>query len=87
MSWIEELDQYGDNFLIDELAWHLEEGRVPASVSMERSPARTGVVFHFMGGGSEFLAIPERALDDHWRDAQDISCKFSELRGLRYETS
>lgn len=87
MSWIEELDQYGDNFLIDELAWHLEEGRVPASVSMERSPARTGVVFHFMGGGSEFLAIPEQALDDHWRDAQDISRKFSELRGLRYETS
>lgn len=87
MSWIEKLDHYGANFLIDELVWHLKEGRVPASVSMESSPVRTGVVFHFVDGGTAFLTVPERALDDHWREAQDISSKFNELRGLRFEAS
>lgn len=87
MSWIEELDKYGQNFLIDELVWHLEKGRMPVSILMECSTGRTGIVFHFESAEPAFLSVPERMLHGHWREAQEILSEFGELRYLRYMSS
>ena len=46
MTWIDELDKYGENVLIDELVFHLENGREIISVAkIDDSVAGPGYMF------------------------------------------
>ena len=84
MDWIERLDEDGWNFVIDELAWHLREGRSPVSVHRARAPA-TGVEFRFEVEPPVFLPIPNALLEEHWDTALKIASSFPELKNVLFQ--
>ncbi len=47
MDWIEELDKNGYNILIDELVWHLEQGRTPTAIVKCSKNNTYGFEFYF----------------------------------------
>ena len=57
MSWISELDKYGYNFLIDELVWHVEQGRIPLSVQLIDDSEHSGYEFSFLELEPMFLKV------------------------------
>ena len=87
MSWIEELDKHGHNILIDELVWHLEEGRKPVSVSIISDESGPGYEFKFSDGGASFLKVNPAAIHASWSEAKRIAGLFSQLQELRFENS
>lgn len=87
MNWIEELDKHGHNFLIDELVWHIEEGRNPVSVCLISQASKSGFEFHFSNGEPSFLKVNPAALEASWTEAKRIVGFFSQLENLRFESS
>ena len=87
MSWISELDKYGYNFLIDELVWHIEQGRIPVSVLLIDDPERSGYEFSFSEVEPMFLKVTPEALQESWIEAKEIVSKFAQLEGLRFAHS
>ena len=78
MEWIERLDKEGWNFVIDELVWHLKEGRVPIEITVQRVPL-SGVEFRFDNAAPTFFRIDRHELREHWAAAVQIIGEFPEL--------
>lgn len=87
MNWIEELDKYGHNFLVDELVWHLEKGRKPIAVVKRTKDDVAGYEFHFENDDPHFLKVVPDMLDKHWEEAQEIIAGFPQLGGIEYVVS
>lgn len=83
MTWIHALDKHGYNAVIDELAWHLREGRKPSGV-VKRSSPEPGVEFEFPGRDGAFLKVFGSILDQNWREAQEIVREFPQLRSFEF---
>lgn len=86
MSWIDRLDEHGYNVVIDELAWHLREGRQPTGV-IKRSSPEVGVEYEFSDRDGAFLKVIDSTLDQNWREAQDIIREFPQLRSFEVRES
>ena len=84
MSWISELDKYGYNFLIDELVWHVEQGRIPLSVQLIDDSEHSGYEFSFLELEPMFLKVNPEALQESWIEAKEIVSKFTQLEGMRF---
>lgn len=84
MNWITELDKHGYNFLIDELVWHIEQGRTPLAVSFINEPERSGYEFSFSGSEPMFLKVNAEALQESWNEAKEIVSNFNQLEGMRF---
>ena len=84
MSWIDELDKHGYNFLIDELVWHIEQGRTPLSVSIAQKEEQAGYEFLFSESEPMFLKVNPEKLKEHWLEAKKIASKFSQLEGMHF---
>lgn len=63
MQWIEKLDRDGWNPIIDELIWHLEQGRTVVRIQLQDLP-ESGVEFNFANAPSLFLKVERRKLGD-----------------------
>lgn len=83
MGWIDTLDEHGYNVAIDELAWHLREGRRPNGV-VRRSSPEPGVEFEFPDWESAFLPVSPSILDLNWREAAEITRKFPQLSSFEF---
>jgi hypothetical protein len=83
MNWIDRLDEDGWNVLIDELAWHLREGRTPTLIQKVASPT-TGFEFNFELAPQSFLPVQESFLNDHWNAALEIASSFPELSSVQF---
>ena len=46
MNWINELDKHGYNFLVDELVWHLEQGRTPIAIAKLSEHEKINIDIH-----------------------------------------
>jgi len=77
MSWIDALDQYGHNFLIDQLVYLIEQTKPVVSVSKSQNPV--GYLFRFDDGTTDFVSVLPQFLDEHWIEAIEIVKNFSEL--------
>lgn len=84
MTWISNLDKYGHNHLIDELVWHIEQGRSPVSVKLVKNSEQSGYEFSFSESEPMFLNINPEAIGDSWQEAQEIVSKFKQLQGLSF---
>lgn len=87
MDWIKELDKHGYNFLIDELVWHLEQGRNPNEVAKCTKHNIVGYEFRFEHEKPSFLKVVPEQLHQYWEEAQEITCQFSQLGNLKYVVS
>ena len=84
MSWISKLDEYGHNHLIDELVWHLEQGRTPESVKLVNNSELSGYEFSFSELEPMFLKVNPEAIQSSWQEAKEIVSKFNQLQGMRF---
>ena len=84
MNWIAELDKHGYNHLIDELVWHLEQGRTPLAVILVNDPERSGYDFSFSESELMFLKVNPEALQENWNEAKEIVSNFEQLEGMRF---
>jgi hypothetical protein len=82
MDWIDHLEKDAFNFVIDELVWHLREGRIPVAIRKNFSP-KTGVEFCFESERPSFLAVEQILFEEHWDEALSIIGRFPELRALK----
>ena len=87
MDWIEELDKHGHNFLIDELVWHIEQGRIPVEVAKCTKDNTVGYEFRFEKDKPMFLKVVPDMIDDHWKEALEITSEFPQLESIRYVVS
>lgn len=81
MSWIDALDEYGYNVVVDELAWHLYEGREPIGV-VKRTAPEPGVEFEFADQDGAFLSVTGSILDANWEEAIGIVREFPQLQSF-----
>jgi hypothetical protein len=79
MDWISDLEKAAWNFVIDELVWHLREGRFPVSIHRQFTPAK-GIEFAFKDLPAAFFPIDGHALEDHWDEAVQILSGFPQLQ-------
>jgi hypothetical protein len=83
MEEYDELNRFADNFIIDELHWHLIEERFPISIVADHSnPNAPRVVYQFENGQTGTQEIIPGFFTDHWADAADILKKFPSLPRL-----
>jgi hypothetical protein len=86
VDWIDRLEEDAWNVIVDELVWHLREGRMPAAIRKHSTP-RAGVEFCFEAARSAFFPIDESILEDHWKQAVIIIGGHTQLGNLRtYDT-
>ena len=81
MDWIDQLDEDGWNVVIDELAWHIREGRFPVSIQRRFIPVG-GLEFQFKDAPAAFLPIEGSLLEDHWDEAVQIISHFPQLQSV-----
>ncbi len=81
MEWIDRLDREGWNFVIDELVWHLEEGRVLTAIAVTFAPI-SGVEFRFDNAEPVFFPIDRPHVREHWFAAVEIIRTFPELNSV-----
>ena len=84
MDWINELDKYGYNFLIDELVWHLEQGKIPTDIIKREKDGLSGCEFLFENEQPRFLQVIPELLDEHWKEAQKITASFPQIASIKY---
>ena len=82
MAWIDDLEKDAWNVVIDELVWHLREGRMPVIVRRRSTPS-TGVEFCFESAQPAFLAIEQSFFKEHWEEAVAIIGRCSELSTVK----
>lgn len=82
MEWINELEKEAWNVIIDELVWHLREGRVPVAIRRQFTPRR-GIEFCFHSAQPSFFSIEGSFLEEHWSKAVAIIRECSELSDLK----
>ncbi len=83
MQWIDDLEVDAWNTVIEELVWHLRNGRTPTAISRQRLPER-GVEFRFDDVAPTFLPVEEDAFETHWKEAIAIIARFPQLNALRF---
>ncbi|UBB24020.1 hypothetical protein LAG73_11580 [Pseudoxanthomonas japonensis] len=81
MQWIEKLDRDGWNPIIDELVWHLEQGRAVVRIQLQDMP-ESGVEFNFENAPSSFLKVERRKLAEFWTSAAEVVARFDELASV-----
>jgi len=84
MHWLKKLDKHGSNLLIDELVWHLEEGRVLTRIVRFKNAKKTGFEYHFEENHPRFLDVDKDSLDSSWDEAKTIISKFPQLAHLAF---
>ena len=87
MNWINELDKHGYNFLVDELVWHLEQGRTPIAIAKLSEHDVIGYEFRFKNEKPHFLKVSPEMIDKDWEEAQKIISEFTQLQGIEYVIS
>jgi hypothetical protein len=87
MNWIKELNKHGYNFLVDELVWHLEQGRMPITVAKRTKEDMVGFEFRFENEKPYFLTVNPDMLNKHWEEAQKIIADFPQLENVEYVVS
>jgi len=87
MDWIKELDKHGCNFLVDELVWHLEQGRTPIAMVKRSKDDAVGFEFRFENEKPQFLQVVPNMLDKHWEEAQEITSGFPQLGSMEFVVS
>lgn len=81
MDWIDELEEEAWNVVIDELVWHLRQGRTPSSI--RRLVVRDqGVEFCFQDHEPFVFKVDEQFLREHWSEAVTIIRRFPQLRSV-----
>ena len=83
MEWLDDLEKSAWNTIIDELVWHVRNGRTPCALTCTRSPD-SGVEFQFARTPTVFLPVDADALAQRWRHAQETIACFSQLDALRF---
>ncbi|HEX7989561.1 MAG TPA: hypothetical protein VF513_05315 [Stenotrophomonas sp.] len=83
MQWIDDLEVEAWNTVIEELVWHLRNGRTPTAITRQLLPDR-GIEFRFNGVDPAFLPVPDEAFETHWKDAIAIIARFPQLNALRF---
>ena len=81
MDWIDKLEEDAWNVVIDELVWHLREGRLPTSIHRRHTPT-DGIEFQFKELPSAFLATKQQLAKDHWDEAIQIIGRFPQLQSI-----
>ncbi|UBB25172.1 hypothetical protein LAG73_17880 [Pseudoxanthomonas japonensis] len=81
MQWIEKLDRDGWNPVIDELVWHLEQGRAVVRMQLQNLP-ESGVRFNLENAPSSFLKVERRKLAEFWMSAAEVVARFDELASV-----
>ena len=82
MDWIDEIEEDAWNVVIDELVWHLREGRTLSEIRRRFEP-RSGVEFCFEAAQPAFFSVEEKFLKEHWDDSIAIIRRFSQLRQVK----
>ena len=82
MDWIDQLEKDAWNVVIDELVWHLREGRKPVIIRKHFLSNR-GIEFCFETAKPMFLAVEGNLLEDHWKEAVAIIGRFPQLSALK----
>jgi len=82
MQWIDDLEMEAWNTVIEELVWHLRNGRTPTTITRRFEPER-GIEFRFSNAAASFLAIADTSLEQHWKDAVAIIGRFPQLNATR----
>ena len=85
MDWIDKLEEDAWNVVIDELVWHIREGRLPTSISRQFTPAR-GIRFGFADSTEAFFPIEGDSLENHWAEAVQILSRFPQLQAVGVHT-
>ncbi|MCD9086359.1 hypothetical protein [Stenotrophomonas sp. SY1] len=82
MEWIDDLEKETWNDVIDELVWHLRNGRMPTLITRQLTPD-SGVEFRFKDLPAVFLPV-----DNHvrWDEAVQIIDRFPQLNATRIHT-
>jgi hypothetical protein len=86
MQWIDDLEVDAWNTVIEELVWHLRNGRTPTTITRQFAPQR-GIEFRFNSSPSSFLPIADASLENHWKQAIDIINRFPQLNATRLHCS
>ncbi|HXG84535.1 MAG TPA: hypothetical protein VNI84_10955 [Pyrinomonadaceae bacterium] len=84
MDWKEELDKHGYNLLVDELVWHLDQGRIPIAVIKQSKDDDVGFEFRFENETPHFLKVTPDLFNEHWEEAQKITAGFPQLGSIEY---
>jgi hypothetical protein len=85
MDWIDKLEEDAWNVVIDELVWHLREGRLPTSISRQLAPSR-GILFRFTESPDSFFPVEGDFLEARWDEALQILSRFPQLQAVGVHT-
>lgn len=83
MEWIDDLEREAWNDVIEELVWHLRNGRTPTIIAGHSTPER-GVEFLFKDLPAVFLPVANPA---RWKEAVQIIERFPQLNATRLRSS
>jgi hypothetical protein len=83
MEWMDDLEKDAWNTIIDELVWHVRNGRMPSALARTQAPD-SGVEFQFPRTPTVFLPVDAHALATHWEQAVEIIGRFTQLDALRF---
>lgn len=82
MEWIDALEREAWNDVIEELVWHLRNGRTPTLISRHLTPD-SGVEFCFKDLPAVFLPMGNQV---SWDEAVQIIDRFPQLNATRLHT-
>ncbi len=77
MNDLAQLERFTDNFIIDELTWHLANRGIPESIDPDCSDIQNPkAVFRFSSGRTWTHEIDPGLFVDHWNDAAEVIRDF-----------
>ncbi len=79
MQWIDDLEKDAWNDVIEELVWHLRNGRMPTIIRQQRAPDN-GIEFRFKDLPAVILPVTHPG---HWDEALNIIERFPQLNATR----
>ena len=79
MEWIDDLEHEAWNDVIEELVWHLRNGRMPTLIAHQLAPERR-VEFRFKDLPAVFLPLNQHSC---WTEAVTIIERFPQLNATR----
>ena len=83
MEWLDDLEKDAWNAIIEELLWHLRQGRTPSALARTHSPD-CGVEFWFAHTPTVFLPLTADSLTAHWQHATEAIARFRQLDAVRF---
>ena len=83
MEDLNQLERYADNFIIDELSWHVSNRGIPVSIKSDCADLEAPkVVFTFSNGQEWTHDIDPGFFVDHWEDAAAVLRDFPSVPQL-----